>query len=92
MKVTVKYFGQLRQVAGVESESGECPAGTTAQDYLKNVAKRYEATFYRILFDERGALRPSVILVINDAPIGKGQPCILKDNDQVTLLAAIAGG
>jgi molybdopterin converting factor small subunit len=92
VKITVKYFGQLRQVAGVEGEDGECPAETTVQDYLKNVAKRHEATFSRILFDEQDRLRPSVIVAINDAVVGRGRPCILKDNDQVTLLAAIAGG
>ena len=92
MKITVDYFGQLRQIAGVESESGEWSEGTDVQTCLRDLAGRYGEEFANIVFQVDGALRGSLVVLVNGEAIVKAQPHALQDGDQVNLLAAIAGG
>ena len=92
MRVTVNYFGQLRQLAGVASESAEPPEGTSVQDCLKDVADSYGQGFVEILFGEEGRLRRTVMVLVNDTPLPRDAPRTLNDGDEVTLLTAIAGG
>jgi molybdopterin converting factor small subunit len=91
MNVTVNLYGQLRQFAGAESVTDDCPDGTTVADHLKALADRYDERFAGAVFDE-GALRPSVMVLVNDAAIQKAEPRPLAEGDTITLLTAIAGG
>lgn len=92
MKITVDYFGPLRQIAGVESESGEWSEGMSVQACLRDLADRYGEEFSGIVFQADGALRASLVVLVNGAAIAKAQEHALRDGDQVNLLAAIAGG
>ena len=92
MSVTVNYFGQLRQFAGVESEPVDVSGEATVQGVLTDLAGRHGEKFGNVLFAEGGGLRPSVMVLVNDAPINKAEPRALADGDRVNLLAAIAGG
>ena len=91
MNVTVHFYGQLRQFTGVESVSDDCPDGTTVTEHLKALAERYDDRFAGAIFDG-DALRPSVMVLVNDAAIQKAEPRPLADGDTITLLTAIAGG
>ena len=92
MKIRVDYFGQLRQITGVESEDGQWPDGTDVQTCLRGLADRYGEQFAGIVFQADGALRGSLVVLVNGDAIVKAQPRTLQDGDQVNLLAAIAGG
>ena len=91
MKVDVSYLGQLQQAAGVASERKEC-AGTTLAELLNDVAEAHGPGFRAILLDDSGAVRPSVMVLVNDAPVSKDALPELSDGDAITLLTAIAGG
>jgi molybdopterin converting factor small subunit len=91
MNVTVHFYGQLRQFAGAESVTDDCPDGTTVADHLKTLAERYDERFARAVFDG-DVLRPSVMVLVNDAAIRKAEPRPIADGDTITLLTAIAGG
>jgi len=92
MKVTLEYFGQLRPAAGVNAESMEVTDGTTAQDALKQVALKYGGVFSRIVLDDNGGIRPSLMVIVNERAIDKSTPHLLANGDAVGLLAAMAGG
>ncbi len=92
MNVTLNYLGQLRHIAGVEAERIECPDSALLTHVLKDVSTRHEGPFAKILLDDADRLRPSVMILVNEVPIGKGSVVELHDGDQVTLLPAIAGG
>ncbi len=92
MKVTLTYYGQLRQIAGVESQSSEYPHPIGLGDLIADLGKRYGPDFGKILFDESNRLRPSVIILLNDALVAREPLPLLKDGDKVVLLPAIAGG
>ena len=92
MNITINYFGQLRQIAGMESESREAADGAPLADILAQAAENYDQQFGAILFDDNQALRASVMVLVNDVPADKDSLPALSDQDKVSLLPAIAGG
>ena len=92
MNVTIKYMGQLRHIADKDSEQIECGEGAGLVDVLRLAANAYDDAFARILFDEAGAIRQSVMIMVNDKPISKETAGAICDGDSMTILAAIAGG
>ena len=91
MKVTLHYFGQLRQAAGLESEECEI-SGDGLKDLVAERAAAYGETFRKIILDETGKFRPSAMILVNGAAVEKVNPPALRDGDAVNLLSAIAGG
>jgi len=88
MKITFSYFAQIRQKAGVESETVEVADGATALEAIKTIDHGEE--FSGLLFDESGALRPVILFVVNDVPAAPDQ--VLNDGDQVQVFSPVAGG
>ena len=88
MKITVSYFAQIRQMAGVESETVEVADGVTALEAVKSIDHGDE--FNGLLFDESDALRLVILFVINDVPSAPDQ--VLNDGDQVQMFSPVAGG
>jgi len=88
MRVTFIYFAQIRQKAGVESETVEVGDGATTIEVLKTIDHGTE--FSGLLFDESGALRPVILFVVNDVPAAPDQ--VLGDGDQVQVFSPVAGG
>lgn len=90
MRVTLRYFGHLRHLAGVESESAGTDTGEL-RDALSAAAARHGQAFADVVFDKAGTIRPGVLVLVNDEPtFGKPKP--LRDGDAVSLIPAIAGG
>ena len=92
MKITITYFGQLRQVVGAESEVAESAGPATLPAVLADLSARHGPDYRRIALDDAGDLRPSLIILVNGAPVAKGAAPALADGDEVTILPAIAGG
>lgn len=92
MKVRIKYFGQLREMAGVEEEAGEPSEGNDLKAVLEERARSHGDDFRRVIFNRGGRLRPSVMILVNGDPVDKARPPKLEDGDEITVLAAIAGG
>lgn len=88
MKITCTYFAQIRQQAGLESESIEVAEGATVLAALKTV--EHGAAFERQLFDEDGGLRPIIMLVVNGTPALADQ--VLAEGDKVQVFSPVAGG
>jgi molybdopterin converting factor small subunit len=88
MKITLTYFAQIRQKAGIESEIVDVSAGSTAIKALKSVS--HGAAFDEMIFDESGTLRPVILLLVNDSPAASGQ--VLNDGDRVQVFSPVAGG
>ncbi len=88
MKITFSYFAQIRQTAGTESETVSVADGITVLAALK--ALEHGEEFNGLLFDESGALRSVILLVVNDVPAA--QEAVLNDGDQVRVFSPVAGG
>ena len=92
MKVTFNYMGQLRYLTGRDSDQVECSQGVSLAELMIVASKKYDKRFVNIVLDETGAIRPSLVVVINGAAVGKDSALNLTDGDSITLLTAIAGG
>ena len=92
MTITFHYMGQLRQCAGVEREERQCTDSASLNDALRNLAQSHNDDFINILFDDAGAMRSSVMLLLNETPVAKDDSPALRDGDEITLLSAISGG
>ncbi|MBI2421686.1 MAG: MoaD/ThiS family protein [Candidatus Hydrogenedentes bacterium] len=92
MQVTMRYFGQLRHLAGRDEDTIHLETGVTALSAIRAAMAPYGEAAALIVMDASGALRPSLMVLINDAPIDKETPPTLQSGDIITLLCAISGG
>jgi len=88
MKITFVYFAQIRQKAGVETETVAVADGTTLHDALQ--AMDHGTGFRELLFDGAGAVRAVILLVVNGLPAAPER--VLKDGDSVQIFSPVAGG
>lgn len=92
MKITINYFGQLRQAAAVDSETIEIPDDSTIKKALKTRADHYGQSFEKVVLDEQGNIRPSVLVVVNGKGVDVQSLPAIGDGDEITFMPAIAGG
>ena len=92
MKITINYFGQLRAAANVDFEICQCPQGATIDEVLGNTAMLHGGKFKKIVLDDNDIPRVSVVVLLNGQSIDRENLPALKDNDEINLLTAIAGG
>ncbi len=92
MNIMINYFGQLKQATGKADETHELTDGISLQDALIQLSGKYGDSFKKIALNEDEAIRPSLMVLINDKPVVKQDTNTLNDGDTLTLLTAIAGG
>jgi molybdopterin converting factor small subunit len=92
MRLSIQLYGQLRHMAGADVVPLEAPDGATLVEALAVLSAAYEPAFRAILFDATGALRPSLMLLVNEQSIARESPPALHEGDVVTVLPAISGG
>jgi len=92
MKVTFKYFAQVRQATGTESEQLVLDDGADMAAALSAAAGRHGEAFKKLVLDEFGVVRPSMLVLVNGVPAPRGGQRKLADGDEVTLLSAVSGG
>ena len=88
MKVTFAYFAQIRQKAGLATETVTAADGMTVHGLLTTL--EHGAGFRDLLFDQTGALRPVILLVVNGLPAAPDR--VLHDGDSVQLFSPVSGG
>jgi MoaD family protein len=94
MKLRVHYMAQLRDALGRTEEDVEMPEGSTLAELLVRLAAGRDREVERHLITDAGQPRPSLLVVVNDAPVSPREAVAtaLRPGDVVTLLPPIAGG
>jgi molybdopterin converting factor small subunit len=92
MKITFTYFAQVRAAAGVETEPVELAGTPRLAEALAGLAERHGPDFRALVLDDAGAVRPSLLVLVNGQPAGGDGGRTLADGDAVSLLSAVAGG
>jgi len=92
MKVTFFYFAQVRRAAGLDSEAVELPAGADVAAAVRLLAEKHGTEFRKLVLDDAGGVRPSLLTVVNGLPALRAGGKPLADGDGVTLLSAVSGG
>lgn len=92
MKVTVNYLAQLKQAAGISSESIDLDTACSIQDLVIQLAENYGEPLRSFLLDSGGSLRQSILLIIDETQVHWETPVQLKEGDVITFLSPLAGG
>lgn len=93
MKIRVYLMGQLRGILKKDEAEFELPSPATVHDALVMIAAHHESSRLQFV-TELGEIRPSLLLVLNDAaiPVRQASMIELHDQDQLTILPPISGG
>jgi molybdopterin synthase catalytic subunit/molybdopterin converting factor small subunit len=81
MRVTVLFFGVLKEMLSSESQTLDLPAGSTVDAILEH---------YRDLLPQQPKLWSTLAIAVNQSYAVKG--CLLRDGDEVALLPPVSGG
>jgi len=92
MKVTVKFWGQIKAATGHASETIEVEDNLTAQELVGRLAEERGDPLRKHLLDADGKPRSSLLLVVGDDQVSWETPRKLADGDMITLLPPISGG
>jgi MoaD family protein len=94
MKVEIRLFADLRELAGQKSVQEELPGGATVEDAIKKLAGRLGKEFQGKVLDEAGHVRKIFSVLVNEQMITNldGPLTKLKDGDVVAIFPPVAGG
>lgn len=90
----VNYYATLRNVVGAKTVDFDLPAGSTMNDLLEEMLRRYPP-LRRELLNEQGEMYAHVHMFLNgrDAPfLEQGMQTQLKSDDVVGVFPAVGGG
>ena len=95
MRVSVRMFTTLRELAGKGQETLEFDAGVvTVRDVLGELVKRHGKAFRDYLYDEEEKVQEHLQLLVNGKSIDllDELETRLKEKDQVAIVPPIGGG
>ncbi|MEM2111521.1 MAG: MoaD/ThiS family protein [Candidatus Bathyarchaeia archaeon] len=94
MKVKVRYFTTLRELAGTNEEDMEIDNYATLADLIKKVASKYGKEAREYLYRKDGKIDPSIYFLVNGVDAGRilGLNTKLRCGDVVTIIPSIGGG
>jgi molybdopterin converting factor small subunit len=90
MQVTVHYFAQLKRAAGVASETVTLEPDSTLSHLVLRLSQLHDSAFRAMILDAAGNPQRALLYAIGDDQADLERP--LRDGDQVTILAPMAGG
>ncbi len=92
VKVNVHFESQVRRLAGCSNISLDVDQDTTLREVIKSVGNSGTGALRSTLLDEHDAVRPSILIFLNNELVAKDQPCILHEGAELTLTTLISGG
>jgi molybdopterin converting factor small subunit len=94
MRLRVHYSAQLRAAVGRPNDEVELPGGSNLAALLDRLVGQLDEAARAHLVAPGGGIRPSLLIVVNDAaaPVHAAASTELQDGDVVLLLPPIAGG
>ncbi|RLF10738.1 MAG: molybdopterin synthase sulfur carrier subunit [Thermoprotei archaeon] len=93
MKVRVKFFAVVRELAGAKELEVEVNPECTVMSLLEELAHKLPSKFREYVF-KGGALSKSIIILVNGKGISelKGLDTKLSSGDEVAILPPVSGG
>lgn len=92
MTITVYYLAQLRRATKLSIEAVKLEASDTLGDLLARIVQVHGDELRRLLLDDQGSLRSTLLVFLNDEQAVDPERVFLKDGDSITFLSPIAGG
>lgn len=90
----VRFFFFVKKVAGTDAVTVPASSAPDIRALLSLLAERLGPAFKNEVLTQDGHVRPNVNILVNGRNIGflQGTGTVLKDEDTVTILSAVAGG
>jgi len=94
VKVKVKFFTTLREIAGKKEDQIELSRSVTVEALLRQLAKKYGKEFEDYIYDELGNIHGHLQFLVNGKSITalQGLKTKLREGDQVAILPPVGGG
>ena len=92
MAISIKLWGQLRNLAGEELVSVESGQEQTLEAVVKQLAEQSNEKLSSILLNDNGECRHSTLVFINDVQVSWDDTHVVNDGAKLTLMSPIAGG
>jgi molybdopterin synthase sulfur carrier subunit len=94
MKVRVKFFASLRELAGKKEEILELDEGSTVMTLLEQLAKIYGGSVRNYIFDEGGRPRDHLQFLIDGRSVAtmSGFETKLSDGCSFAIIPPVGGG
>ena len=92
MKITIDLTAQLKSKAVNPPAKLELQPPCSLQDCVRTLADECGSEFQQFLFNEKGTLRSTILMTLNDVQIDWDEHVLLDDGDRVSILSPIAGG
>lgn len=95
LKIKVRYFTTLRELARTREEEMEMENGTLLSDLLEKIVLKYGEAAFNYLYDRKsGIIDPSIQFLVNGVSIRnlQGIRTELRDGNVVAIIPPIGGG
>lgn len=94
MRVEVRLFAILREMAKQKVVTEELPGGSGVLDVVLRLCERFGPSFLAQVLNERGRLSESLTVLVNGHNIAflAGASTKLKDGDVLAIFPPVAGG
>jgi molybdopterin converting factor small subunit len=91
MQITIQYFAQVRAAAGTESEPMSLPDGASVETAILAAVQQHP-DLAGLAMTPQGAVRPSLLVLVNDQPPADGLATVLRDDDLLAIFSPVSGG
>jgi molybdopterin synthase sulfur carrier subunit len=94
LKVEVRLFANLRELAKTKVAMEDVESGTNIGDVLQKICKKLGAKFRRAVLNERGQPNENIKILLNGHNIVflQGMATKLKDGDVIAIFPPVGGG
>jgi len=94
MKVEVKFYAMMREIAGKKAERVVLPIKSSVRDLIDLLVKRYGSEFERYIYDRDKRVRSYLSYMLNGVNINSLDKfdTALNDGDVLSLLPPVGGG
>ena len=94
MKVEVRLFANLRELAGQRAVVEDVSSGASVGEVLQKICERFGAKFREQVLDKRGQPNENIKVLLNRHNIVflNGTATKLKDGDVIAIFPRVGGG
>jgi len=95
VKVNVRLYARLVELAGVSTLELEMPGKPRLKDLLKKLGERFGKDFHRVVTsssDQYGLYFLAILINEKDSTMLEGRETELKENDIIRIIPPVCGG